>query len=159
MKLTIDLTKIKDDLGSKLTVKREFDLDKINIHGNEISMAQPGKLDLDIFNSDTTYLVIGQVSLRLKTSCTRCLKEFIMPLSFDLDLQIDKDEVEQDEIEIAQDIIEGIILSFPSQAICDEGCQGLCPSCGVNLNQKDCNCMMHKVDPRLADLEKLLNRD
>jgi uncharacterized protein len=41
--------------------------------------------------------------------------------------------------------------------ICAEDCRGLCPRCGANLNETDCNCEKD-VDPRLASLKALRHR-
>ena len=35
---------------------------------------------------------------------------------------------------------EYIILSIPMKPLCKEECAGLCPSCGVNLNEASCSC-------------------
>ena len=40
-------------------------------------------------------------------------------------------------------------------ALCREDCQGLCPSCGINLNLRRCDCEQPARDPRLAVLRTL----
>jgi uncharacterized protein len=34
-------------------------------------------------------------------------------------------------------------------------CIGLCPICGVNLNDEDCNCVVEKTKPVWDQLKKL----
>ena len=43
-----------------------------------------------------------------------------------------------------------ILLELPTSMVCDEGCKGLCPECGANLNEGDCGCRPSAGDPRLA---------
>ena len=43
--------------------------------------------------------------------------------------------------------------------LCSEDCKGLCPRCGADLNQGPCSCVKKDVDPRLAVLAKLLEKD
>jgi uncharacterized protein len=51
---------------------------------------------------------------------------------------------------------EEIILSIPMKAVCSETCKGLCPECGQNLNEGQCDCVVERIDPRLAPLLDLL---
>ena len=32
------------------------------------------------------------------------------------------------------------LLNWPSRVVCKEDCKGLCPVCGINLNQSTCTC-------------------
>ncbi len=53
---------------------------------------------------------------------------------------------------------EQILLALPQYPLCREGCKGLCPVCGQNLNERECGCDRHVPDPRWAGLEKLRSR-
>ncbi len=44
----------------------------------------------------------------------------------------------------------------PSRSLCGPTCRGLCPTCGKDLNEGDCNCADSRIDPRLAGLKDLL---
>jgi uncharacterized protein len=50
-------------------------------------------------------------------------------------------------------------LALPMKPLCTEGCRGLCPECGANLNRTRCDCAPMWEDPRLAPLKGLLNRE
>ncbi len=45
-----------------------------------------------------------------------------------------------EEIDLAEIISEEIDLALPMRFLCSEACQGLCPTCGANLNQQTCQC-------------------
>ena len=62
---------------------------------------------------------------------------------------------ENDEIDLGQLMQEQIFLTLPMKPLCAEGCRGLCPSCGTNLNKAACDCQTRWEDPRLAALEAL----
>jgi uncharacterized protein len=47
---------------------------------------------------------------------------------------------------------EQILLALPGYPVCAEGCKGLCPVCGQNLNDRDCGCDRRVPDPRWAGL-------
>jgi uncharacterized protein len=52
---------------------------------------------------------------------------------------------------------EMLILEVPLQPLCREGCRGLCPICGNNLNNEQCSHPDQDIDPRLAPLKRLLS--
>jgi uncharacterized protein len=48
---------------------------------------------------------------------------------------------------------EQVLIAMPMKPLCREGCRGLCPSCGTDLNMETCACAEKAVDPRLAILK------
>jgi len=50
---------------------------------------------------------------------------------------------------------EQVLLALPMHAVCREDCNGLCGSCGQNLNEGECGCARSQVDPRLAALKNI----
>jgi len=44
------------------------------------------------------------------------------------------------EVNIYQLVVETILLFLPITLVCNPGCRGLCPVCGVNLNKEICKC-------------------
>jgi len=50
---------------------------------------------------------------------------------------------------------EALTLALPLAPLCSDGCRGLCPTCGADLNQGDCACPPADVDPRWAALDAL----
>ena len=49
------------------------------------------------------------------------------------------------------------ILDMPTKFLCREDCKGVCPKCGKNLNDGECDCRPD-VDPRFAALAQLLDK-
>jgi len=47
---------------------------------------------------------------------------------------------------------------LPLKAICREDCKGLCPHCGKNLNQEQCNCAEPMEDPRWSALKEIKDK-
>lgn len=47
---------------------------------------------------------------------------------------------------------EEFMLALPLRPLCRPDCKGLCPHCGVNRNEGDCQCAADTGDPRLAVL-------
>jgi uncharacterized protein len=104
--------------------------------------------------------------VHLEGPCMRCLE----PAA--LDLEVDTREVDQantddeelrspyvhdDELEIGRWAHDATILALPTQLICRPDCLGLCPVCGVSLNDADPADHEHggSKDPRWAALDAL----
>lgn len=95
--------------------------------------------------------------------CVRCLKDYeaMLRLPFAVayrrddkparvpgeavrvDPREDDDEVylyAGDSVELADMLREQIILATPMQPLCKSDCPGLCPVCGIDLNERRCDC-------------------
>jgi len=113
----------------------------------------------------------GDVALE----CTRCLTSFEQPLVLDFEEEFHQmvdvntgmrlpapDEVdtfridETHRLDLADAMREYALLELPAAPRCREDCKGLCPECGKNLNEGDCDCEGASVDERFAALGKLL---
>jgi uncharacterized protein len=51
-------------------------------------------------------------------------------------------------IDLSEAVRDTIILEVPMRIVCQETCRGLCPQCGVNWNQKECNCLKKHEESR-----------
>jgi uncharacterized protein len=119
-------------------------------------------------------LIEGKIQTSLRLQCVRCLKEFSHPLSstFEATLQsmkeasfaeeaeLDKKDVElgffeTEEIQLSEIACEQVFLEIPYQPLCHEGCKGLCPMCGKNLNLSSCGCVKEQFGSGFSVLEKL----
>jgi uncharacterized protein len=49
------------------------------------------------------------------------------------------------------------VLEIPMRPLCKPDCKGLCPICGNNLNDSNCNHEDDLGDPRFSSLKKLLD--
>jgi uncharacterized protein len=100
--------------------------------------------------------------------CGRCLEKTKYVVQGEIKRSIVKDGndgdddyvvVESSVIDLYDVIYNDIVLNLPGQVVCDNECKGLCPDCGVNLNEGACECSSEEVDPRLAKLKNLFTHD
>ena len=102
--------------------------------------------------------------------CDRCCDVFQKEIEGDLKIVytfdsakaqgVEDDEIQllppgTSEIELTQDVVDALLLAVPVKKLCREQCKGLCPQCGVNLNEKTCNCRKMDIDPRWEALRNL----
>ena len=67
--------------------------------------------------------------------------------------------IEDGRLDLDELVREEILLSFPMRILCSPDCEGLCPKCGSPRRLGDCGCQMREIDPRLAVLQSLLDKD
>ena len=116
-----------------------------------------------------------QVTLPYAGECARCLSpvkdtfclEFERTVAdegtlTDEQLEDNVDEyvvITDGELDLAEELREALVLSFPFRLLCEEDCPGLCPKCGKSLREGSCGCPSREIDPRLEILRTLLNGD
>jgi uncharacterized protein len=61
----------------------------------------------------------------------------------------------KDHLDLAPLAREVLLLDLPLAPLCAADCKGLCPTCGADLNQGDCECVVELADPRWAALDVL----
>jgi uncharacterized protein len=59
------------------------------------------------------------------------------------------------ELDLRPALREQWLLNVPGYVLCRDDCQGLCPTCGAELNLGPCDCAPTSVDPRWEGLRKL----
>ncbi len=119
-------------------------------------------------------LVKGTLHTEVEMTCSRCLSPFKCPLRLCLEeeffptIDVNTGAVlpppeepeafridERNILDLTEAVRQYILLSTPMKPLCDEGCPGLCPTCGHNLNQGTCGCLKQPADVRWDILQKL----
>lgn len=117
--------------------------------------------------------VKGHVYVDMEAECDRCLDPAAFTVDGDFELYyrpveegygeeaaLDGSESEMgfyegDGIDLNDALREYVLLALPMQRLCGEGCKGLCPVCGQNRNQQECQCQTKAVDERWAALKTM----
>ena len=69
--------------------------------------------------------------------------------------EVDEETFEGRAIDLEPILREQLLLALPMDALCREGCKGLCPACGQDLNERTCGCAVERPDPRWEKLRTL----
>jgi len=137
------------------------------------SPSQSGSLSLSIEKLGREVRINGKAQVSYRVTCVAGLDAFQGDFEIPIDLylkpqtevQDEADEiddqtcgidhyVEGEPIDISELVKEAINLALPLNPRCSDDCQGLCQTCGANLNHEKCACTP-KVDSPFAVLSSL----
>jgi uncharacterized protein len=140
----------------------------------DFQFERPLQSEVKIRKMGQSVWIRGRVETVLQLRCVRCLQEFSYPLAsgFDLTLRPLKETTLAEEVELSgkdleSNFFEGgeiplsevaceqIFLEIPMQPLCQDGCKGLCPGCGKDLNVSACDCKQKELDSEFSVLQKL----
>jgi uncharacterized protein len=164
---------VSQQLKAPIGSVREYEIDdSLDILGSGLKADITGRVKLTRTNRGI--LVQGTFKTRVPEDCSRCLKSFESPLTFSLEeeffpaidvnsgtplevpdepgsFMIDEHHI----LDLREAIRQNALLAIPMKPLCREDCPGICPQCGTDLNQGNCECNKAVVDPRWAKLVQL----
>jgi uncharacterized protein len=103
------------------------------------------------FQLNTIYLAI-QICTVVEQPCRRCLAPVRTPVDCYEHFSVSLPEGE-DSIDLTSEVVGLISASIDPRPLCRPDCRGLCPHCGINLNEHpDHTCQTEEDDhPKLGD--------
>ena len=165
--MLLDVRKIINAPGERIAFQFDLDLSDVDFGGRR-PVQNPVVVAGDVRNVAGMLLLTFEASTVLKSVCDRCLKPFDQPktVRYETMLAEELEDEDSDDILLLEDGAVDLgdlartvfILEMDTKTLCSEDCKGICPGCGVDLNQGTCTCKK-EVDPRLAVLAKLLDKD
>lgn len=142
-----------------------------------VSQGQPMELELRLESVVEGVLVTGSVRSTAVGACVRCLDPVSLPVDVSFQelfayadraahhREVGADDDETEEYQIVDGLVDlervlrdSVVPALPFQPVCREDCGGLCPECGVRLDDHPDH--QHEViDPRWAALQALASAD
>ena len=123
-------------------------------NGTELKPLGPLEVDLVARSVGDGVLVRGRLAATVELECRRCLAPVTERVEDTVDMfytEIGEDtEIEGEvyplpvrgtELDLTDAVREQLLLRVPEFALCREACRGLCPKCGRNLNEGECECV------------------
>lgn len=137
------------------------------------TLLEPAHIVLDALkHGEGEVYLAGELSARIQGACSRCMKSITLPIQSSFHLEylptprklstnevalsadaLDLNFYQGDEINIDDEMMGQCLLAVPMHPLCQPDCQGLCPQCGEDLNQMNCQCRSEPVDFRWSALK------
>lgn len=159
-----DLAQSVADLAGKPGASRELHLHLPVPEGFELEMVTVGEpvlLDGVLESVVDGMLVRGDVAGQADMACSRCLETVVARVTTAVtELYQERarlhlgDEVEEgyeivdETIDLSALVRDALSEAVPANPLCRPDCAGLCPHCGINLNEATCDYVEERTDPR-----------
>ena len=144
-RLTVDVGRLREGEPERLRGALEASLLEID----DLEQVRPdGPMAYDLEATllpGGEVLVRGRLSLPCRCLCGRCGGEFRRVFAEESFCETFETGGAA-ELDLTETAREGIIFVLPSYPICGEGCKGVCPTCGKNLNEGPCGCAQGGAD-------------
>jgi uncharacterized protein len=147
-----------------------------DLERDELASVGSATIDLNVKQGDLAaeYIADGTVSFTADLTCSRCAEPYPIantstfhvrfrprPEASEVNEEVEITEKEELDVEFYSEraiplrdlALEQIQLSIPMKPLCDEGCLGLCPTCGANRLREGCSCETPAVDERWGALK------
>jgi uncharacterized protein len=167
---TLDLARLRLTVGEGRRLELEVPLEPLELGGDAyVPVPSPVPVVLDL--SRTTgpgWALRLRFTARLEGPCMRCL-EPAAP-EFDADAyevsqpgggeELQSPYVEGEELDLRAWARDAFALALPSAILCRPDCRGLCPECGIDLNNAPADHSHPRApDPRWGALRELTSED
>ena len=166
--MKIDLRKLTGSNTVSIPFSETLDLREETLYGAK-PFQSPVQISGEVSNESGVLRLKGTIKTIYSTACARCLKPLDILLTAETDMILSDDpETEEeddlfvltgDSVDPADVLVPELILQVQMTYLCKEDCKGLCPHCGADRNEVDCDCDKKQIDPRFAALRALLDSD
>lgn len=165
--MKVNIASILKNEGASMKISGSVDVESFDFMGSNIEFDAPVKLDGTILNIGGTIEISALITGSYITQCSRCGKTISQSLSSELFESVKNDFSDADPeclllsgstLDISGAVEACIFNNIPLKFLCDEACKGLCPVCGTDLNENECNCDTRVYDPRFAIFRNLEQR-
>ncbi len=112
------------------------------------------------------FLITVGLAAQIYGPCSRCLRDVVLAVKAEQEEFVPQDPSEWEAEDLSpfiEDLVvdvcglarEALVLALPAKVLCGYECSGLCPRCGLDLNEARCDCTTEAIDQRWEKLKGL----
>lgn len=111
-----------------------------------INLTSTAEFVLEWERAENALLLHLSVKFNLEQECSRCLKITMHEINNSTEYEYAQSVEEDDElikissdltVNLTQPVIDTLVTAIDQFPVCKKSCLGLCPTCGVNLNENE----------------------
>lgn len=171
---------LKEELKNENFIEKDYSLPvkSLDLPEEYSSNKENVNVHLYIIKEKDGYILSMDMKGDIKIECSRCLEPFNMDIKNISNVMITTKRPTSQNQELTQEdlmveyiddyekfnltdfVREEILIQTPMKPLCDDNCKGICPICGGNKNEKQCNCereVEREISP-FAKLKELLEK-
>ena len=166
--MIIDLSSVIKDYDGNMEICVKCELENTDFLGEEFVFPDGLTVCGKITNNTKSLHLQAKVKGKIRVLCARCRKEVSEDVEFDMSEVLVRDDEQTTHIDddvvvfsgttldIDDIVINNFLMNISSKFLCKDDCKGLCPKCGKDLNEGDCDCNNDEIDPRWAALAEII---
>lgn len=149
-------------LGAQRTVALRAPVPALGAGAAAVADGTEVALDIVLERVPEGIVARGTIRAPWRADCSRCLAPAAGDVVVHVDELFEREPVvgetyllEPDAVDLEPLVRDAVVLELPPAPLCRPGCAGLCPICGIDRNERDCDCTVELSDPRWAALRSL----
>lgn len=160
--MKVNVYDIAKDNGAYLNIEFNEKLSGFDSEKSDYIFDSPVDFVGKLVNVKGVLKLTGRLKTEYTVKCYRCLKEIKCKMDMNISESFVKAERKKDDdsytykgdyVELDKPLKDNMYLNLPMKHVCDEACKGICPKCGSDLNEDQCECEEKSIDPRLEVLK------
>ncbi|MCX7971281.1 MAG: DUF177 domain-containing protein [Negativicutes bacterium] len=152
--MKIAVAKIRETLGAELEFSWQVPKKLLDVSYCGCKLCGGVEVTGKLVNGGDEIAMTAEAELTAEYECSRCLEPVRVELKIPIFESYTRDRIEGrswfdgDTVDIGEAVCQTVVLGVPVRALCREECRGLCPGCGVSLNEVPCKCRDETGDER-----------
>jgi len=122
-----------------LTKKENMPASSWEMNSYDVTFADDIEIEAKFTKVGKEILLEAKTILYMDVVCSRCLEKVRKHMSRNFQNSYNSEGIDE-SFDVNEDIREDILVNFPMKVLCKDDCKGICPSCGINFNGKQCKC-------------------
>ena len=164
----VDVRPILDEFGADIPLNAEVEIGQIDIGDESFVPTGPARLNAHLTSAGAGIVLGGKLEMTVLAVCSRCLREFPLDVSIEVDgfyiepgqeAELPEEQefayVIEGAVDIADALVTSIALELPFAPLHAEDCPGICPQCGADLVEGPCGCGPDRAASPFASLAEL----
>lgn len=149
----VDVRSILDELGAAVKVEIDLDLPLVVVGAEEFEPLERAHLACTLTNTGAGIVSQGTVHALVRAECSRCLRTFPLDVVADVEgfyiahgaegtlpEEQEYEYITEGAVDVMGSVLAALAVELPFAPVHDEGCAGICPTCGADLNEGPCSC-------------------
>lgn len=153
--ILVDVRPILEETGASIDVSSSFDLGVLSVGANDFILREPASFTVSVTNAGAGIVAHGHIAANVTAVCSRCLCEYPSRIEGDVvgfflrpgdtppgDQAADEAYMvdANGSIDLGPSLLAALVVEAPFAPLHDDNCEGLCATCGEDLNLGPCSC-------------------
>ena len=164
--MKVNISEISKINGASLNIEFNETLPDLGCVEDGYIFDKPIGFKGQIENVNGVLILDGHLKVDYIAKCYRCLRDVDRKIDIGIRDEFISSKKATDNdfyiysgnfVELDRVLKDNIILNLPMRQVCTKECKGLCSKCGINLNEKKCDCMEDLINPQMEALKSFFN--